>query len=477
MPRVTIPNNQRETHPLSLRDPAGLLFRWNDRLLREVAPDYCSDFMKLWSSGLIQALSKEGLIPSCELTEFCTERGGIVIEHEEIKYVTYPIEWSFSMLRDAGEHTLRVNAFAARFGYELKDAHSYNIVFQGVLPRFVDIGSFTLRTKGAFGWRAEAQFRASFLNILRLWSLGGAYVARRLMVGGEVISELDCFRLLSCIGRLMPGAIQLRYRRWKDRFAALYWMSDAQLLEKGGRCLGAFVVAARRRRWGSFRLDRERVLSRKLHRVRPPSEKTPWSGYHQNFRQGLITPRVERIVGFVRSLNVRSVLDVACNEGEFSFRFLKEAGVGHVVALDADPKALDRLYEIAKDSRLNVTPVLSDAVVPLLSVMGDAQAKRWKVDAVVALAISHHLLLSQEYSVDVVLKRLTGFSRRHLLVEFMPLGLWNGTSAPPVPEWYRLEWFRASFSRWCSDIVEIELEKNRILFAGIVRGELQNQNS
>lgn len=471
MTPVVIPNGERITHPLSLRDRAGSLFRWNGRLMREIRPDHVPAFERLWSSGLLQALLAEGLISPVALTEFRTEEGGWVLAHDDIGFVTYPSEWSFSMLRSAAAHTLRVNEFAARFGYELKDAHTFNILFDGTKPRFVDLGSFVPRAEGAFGWPAEGQFRAAFLNVLRLWSQCGPYVARRLLVGGPVLPDMEAFRLHSWLSHVLPTPMHAWHRRWSDRKAALFWMTEQEFSKKAGAFPGSVLRFLRRRRLGPFRRAREQVLMRQLQRVRPPPGKTVWGGYHENFRQGLITPRVERIVDLIRSYGATTLLDVGCNEGEFAFRFLRQAGVGHVVALDADPSALDRLYLGASAEGLSVTPVLSDAVVPLLPLSGLSQEVRWRVDVVVALAISHHLILSEEYGVDVVLKRLAGFSRRHLVVEFMPLGLWNGKVAPPIPEWYRVDWFRAAFSRHCVEVVETPLEENRILFSGRVRAD------
>jgi hypothetical protein len=48
----------------------------------------------------------------------------------------------------------------------------------------------------------------------------------------------------------------------------------------------------------------------------------------------------------------------------------------------------------------------------------------------------------------------------------MPLGLHNGISAPPLPDWYNIENFSAEFSRFFKIIEICNLEKNRILFIG-----------
>jgi hypothetical protein len=46
----------------------------------------------------------------------------------------------------------------------------------------------------------------------------------------------------------------------------------------------------------------------------------------------------------------------------------------------------------------------------------------------------------------------------------MPLGLWNGTAAPPLPAWYTKEWFKACLETRFKVLLEEQIEENRILF-------------
>jgi hypothetical protein len=50
----------------------------------------------------------------------------------------------------------------------------------------------------------------------------------------------------------------------------------------------------------------------------------------------------------------------------------------------------------------------------------------------------------------------------------MPLGLYDGTSVPSVPDWYHETWFTNEFCRKFKLIERVELETNRILFIGSV---------
>jgi hypothetical protein len=94
-------------------------------------------------------------------------------------------------------------------------------------------------------------------------------------------------------------------------------------------------------------------------------------------------------------------------------------------------------------------------------------AERFRSDAAIALALIHHLLLKPPfYDVGAILESIGRYSYRYVFIEFMPLGLHDGQSSPPVPEWYTIEWFRTAFARHFEFVGEEQLEPNRVLFIG-----------
>lgn len=470
MDQPVIPTNEMIPHPLSTRDGFGLLFRWRGRFMREVNEASHREFRALWESRLLQSLIEKGWMPKTELTEYRTESGACVLEHEEVPFITYPTEWSFSMVKEAAYHTLRVSEYAASFGYELKDAHGYNVIFNGCRPLFVDIGSFAPRIASVPGWSAEGEFRTAFLDPLKLWAIAGPYVARRMLIGGATsMPETEALPLTSTLARCLPQRLVDCLLRARTKYVLSQSVSDAMLKEKLGPVLGSGLRALRKRRWYPYRQMREGQLRTQLDRVKVRKTSTMWGDYHNALRERPETSRVSRVVERVQHLQPKTVMDIGANQGEFSRRFLALPGVERVLAIDADPLAVDLLFRNSVKNSEAITPVLSDAMTPLSPICGIKQENRWQADVVVALAISHHLLLTQEFKIEVMLKRFASFSRRHLLVEFMPLGLWNGHYAPPVPRWYTHEWFREAFCRICEEVEETILEENRILFTGRIK--------
>src|SRR6185295_16755622 len=74
---------------------------------------------------------------------------------------------------------LDLQATLATRGLTLQDAHTWNVLFDGVRPVFVDFGSIAAQTADV--WRAEQEFYEFFIHPLRLMAAGYGRIARRLM--------------------------------------------------------------------------------------------------------------------------------------------------------------------------------------------------------------------------------------------------------------------------------------------------------
>ena len=94
--------------PGSFRDPDSRVFTTDGRVLRLLSEQGLADWRELSSSGLVDELVGEGrLVGTREVEEEAALgeaiHGGVagVLEHDVIPFVSYPYEWTFSMLRDA----------------------------------------------------------------------------------------------------------------------------------------------------------------------------------------------------------------------------------------------------------------------------------------------------------------------------------------------------------------------------------------
>ena len=116
----------------SFRDPAGYVFRDDGVIYRAIRGSVRSHYDMLMSSGLYDELVAANLLVSHEEVKPGAGRPGEIykiIRPEEVPFISYPYEWSFSQIQDAAAVTLEIEKRALRSGMTLVDASAYNIQF------------------------------------------------------------------------------------------------------------------------------------------------------------------------------------------------------------------------------------------------------------------------------------------------------------------------------------------------------------
>ena len=156
--------------PGSYRDPGGFVYRRNGVLHRQIGAASIDDWNAFLASGLADRLIKSGALighEAADLGEAATPDARAVIRPEEIEFISYPFEWTFSELQDAALLTLDVQLEALAAGWTLKDASAYNVQFRDARPIMIDSLSFEPHEDGA-PWVAYRQFCEHFLAPLTL---------------------------------------------------------------------------------------------------------------------------------------------------------------------------------------------------------------------------------------------------------------------------------------------------------------------
>jgi len=175
--------------------------------------------------------------------------------------------------------------------------------------------------------------------------------------------------------------------------------------------------------------------------------------------------RMRRIIEIIDSLKVSSVTELAGNQGVLSRRIAQLKDVNSVICADYDENAIDRLL-LNLHSGEKVTPMVLDFMRAPISGRGLPSGVRLVSDIVVALAVTHHLILRQSYSLDAIFSTIFKYAKKYALIEFMPLGLYSQrlNHYPSIPEWYTEEWFVETLSKFGKLVERNQLEKNRILY-------------
>ena len=160
------------------------------------------------------------------------------------------------------------------------------------------------------------------------------------------------------------------------------------------------------------------------------------------------------------------MFEIAGNQGLLSAELSKS--VKTVICSDIDENAVDFMYQGAKKLNSKIYPVLLDFLSPIYQSLYYSESnsvfKRFKSEAVLALALTHHLILTRKVPIEVIFEALSKYTTRYLFIEFMPLGL----EEVKFPTWYNIDWFRDHFIKYYKLILEIPSEKDgsRILLIG-----------
>ncbi|MEX0967891.1 MAG: class I SAM-dependent methyltransferase [Bacteroidia bacterium] len=454
-------------------DDFGRVFIWNDRVFRGVRKE--KEVMAMFACGLLEELQEKNLIPKTWITKIQMEGFNLILEHEKIPVINYPYEWSFNMLKDAALTILKVNKVAEEYGYQTKDAHGHNIIFHFATPKFVDIGSFIPKNPAASKqWIAYEEFVKFFIYTLDIWKSQNSYIAQRILSyplnkNAHVNYLLYTYPLLRRINKKYLEHLVSSY--YKIRLLGGQQYTNPKLSGFKGKLLQQL----KKRNLLPFQKVNFDKLIKKINKININTYNTEWDYYHDQFteKDGKLssTPRFDYIINILKKMDITDVLELAGNQGVLSRLILERTSINRVTCSDYDEIAVDKLYQHVKFTEVSITPILFDFVYPINFNYFSDTFSRFKSDAVLALAVIHHLVLSQSYPLDFIFNILKGYSKKYVFIEFMPLGLYNPKvpHTPSVPSWYNIEWFRKTFNQHFYLIEETTLEKNRILFIGEIR--------
>ena len=461
----------------SIIDDVGKVLFWKGRVFRAIQKGYEEQIKDILHSGMIDELVRLRLFPKTWITDYELDGFGLILEHEKLKNITYPHEWTLSMHRDAALAVLKVNMIALTFGYQTKDCHAFNIIYDAANPIFIDFGSF-VKVPGTYkGFFAYEEFCRCYYYPLRIWKSGDLYTARGVL----------------CLERneYMPHESYLLYRfpfcrfvgpRILNKVCHYYFIfknisshEKKKILTATPYNLGRFLNFLLSLNFLPFQRMSYRALARRIEKI-SPKKKSPsvWGGYHNQLidTDGNITstPRFDRILEIVNSLDIESVVEIGGNQGVFSRLLKQNTGVKQVICTDYDIVAIDKLYLKIKETKEDINIAVLDVLYPITNDYVQHPSIRFKSDAVMALAVTHHFILSQKQPIERILKILACYSYEYVFIEFMPLGLFDGEKTEgSLPAWYTVEWFRESFAQYFHIHIEEKLEVNRILFVGILK--------
>lgn len=403
-----------QSHPASFRDRSGFVFYKDGRLYRQINNSYRKQYEQLLHSGLFNTLvDKHLLIPHNEI-EFDlseTQDAYRVIEPEQIDFTSYPYEWSFSQLKDAALVTLDIQKIALEHDMVLKDASAFNVQFYRGRPILIDTLSFEIYQEGE-PWVAYRQFCQHFLAPLSLMSMVDIRLQNLFIRYIDGIPIDLASRLLPFRSRLNPGMLTHIH---------LHAASQRRFTTKNtdkSKLRGSMSLTAMRGIVDS--------LKRTISSLDWKPLGTEWADYYSsshNYEDQAVTSKAAFVSNILNELKPREVWDLGANTGIYSELATKLQIP--TISFDIDPGAVELNYQRSKqiDDKWRL-PLLLDLTNPTPAIgwnnqERDSLLQRGPTDLVMALALIHHLAISN----NVPLKDLARFFAdlaNHVLIEFVP---------------------------------------------------------
>jgi len=432
----------------STLDPVGRVFSYNNEVFRGIYPESIEIVREIFHCGLYKELLTNKLFVETKFSKLYTDNFPLILKHKRITQ-SFPTEWTGEMLKAAALSILKVNAICAKYGYELRDAHPYNVMFDGINPIWIDFGSISPKTTKS--WTAFSEFiNFSIVPLVYLLS-------NNLLEGYMILQSETNFKIIS-----------------NDFRSTFVFKKFIELIGEKEEFFDDSLIDSNWIENISKRFDRNMFF---------------WSDYQNSnneLKKNIKKHKNNKFNRFFKlsklikkySPDATNMLDLAGNTGLTSVICSnKIKSLKKIINTDYDYYSIEKSFQFLKEIETNN---IETYVMNFMLPMHQLVYNNFKSDIVLALAITHHLLLSQHFKICEIFEKIKKFSKKYVYIEFMPLGMWGGdtTTKPEIPKWYSLETFKIVFCKYF-ELLHIEVleshkiagrhEPHRVLFIGKIK--------
>ncbi len=453
--------------PGSFRDPFGHVFSRDGKIFRSVFGPGVEDYEAAKDAGVYSKLIKAGLLLTHQEVgkdERAPEGTVYCLTHPRLPMVSYPWEWSFSMLKDAALIHLDVMEMLLSDNFWLRDASAFNVQYDGNRLCLIDTLSIGRRVPES-PWVAYGQFCSHFLAPLA----AAAYCDIRTFSLWR--NHMDGYpldlatKILPLMRLLQPGifmhlTLHARFQRMADRREDIGEIKKVKKPKVNDPGLRGLINSLRKTikgvKWKRF------------------SEIWEEYGKIRTYRAEDLALKSEYVDNVVGQLRPQMVWDLGANTGEYSL--IAASHGSFVVSIDQDPACTELLNQkLAKDNKnRGILPLTMDLANPSPGLGWDSTERlslkeRGPADLVLALALIHHLVLTSSVPLPLIanwFSKITG----HLLLEYIPptdpmvKKLIKNRGGEHLP--YNWELFQKSFEKYFDFLDQTTLKNGRILLHG-----------
>lgn len=406
---------EQHKDPASFRDPSGFVFYQKNEVFRVINSSYLPIYNQLNKSGLYQELiDNEYLLPFDEINDTAPAYiNAKIIKPQQIPFISYPYEWSFGQLKQAAILTLKIQHMALKYGMQLKDASAYNIQFIGTKPILIDTLSFEPWNNTTL-WIAYKQFCQHFLAPLvacaycdpRIKSLFLNYIDGIPLELAKSVIPIKAYLKPS---RFIHIWLHELYQKKSSSPLNITKTKNSQLFNKASAAAFGLVES----------------LESSIKDLKKRQERSIWHAYYKgdSYQEGAFKEKSAIIDGLLTNIKPSSLWDLGANNGYFTEIASKHSK--YSIAMDLDLTCIENLYQrMKKQNCLNILPLQMDLANPSPSIGWENKERkslieRGPCDAVLALAVIHHLLVSSAIPLDKLVNFFWSICH-HLIIEYIP---------------------------------------------------------
>ena len=408
---------------ISYKDTAARVVLKEGIYYRYIFNEYKREYDYLMQSGLYEALKSKGYLISH--SELNYEGGDSTIYKqllpEQIHFQSYPFCWSYTQWRKAIIAYLEINKIALKYGMLLKDATPFNFYFKEGRAILLDTSSFIFFKEGA-PWLAYKQFCSEFLSPIALMHYNGQ------IWSGMVKANLKGMPL-SFVSKQLP------VKSWFNLSCLLHIHMHAKYANNEG----SIEEEHSRKSKVKKGFSKEKLLSlidMILRTVKKWKQayniNKHWHSYYENDIESPIylKQKEEIIKNWLDTLKPKTVIDLGANTGRFSFLAAKK--VEQVIAIESDYNCVDAIENaIATGAVKNIvvgqmdlsetTPNFGNLEKEYCSIFKRLSNIHLSPSIVMALAIVHHLHITNFLSFGQIAELLAKLNSKYLIIEFVPI--------------------------------------------------------
>jgi hypothetical protein len=436
-----IPEGEIKYSGYSIADSFGRVFFWDNRVFRGLNPGSVELFDEMKNIGALDELVNRKLVPETRITRYHSDKFSCILEHEIIHPISFGYEWSFDMIKAAGNCILTINQILSKYGFETNDAHPYNILFRGCKPVFIDFGSFR-KINQRIPWSANEEFLGYYFYTLIFWNRVSHNMAKKIYADDINSFSSSEYEILFYRNRVFK------------KIANIYSKIDRKIT-------GKLITYSRTNELSGFQYKLDKLKRKKINTL--PGD------YYADGNKIKKTDGFKYIIEKIKLLKIKNITQLAGNCGLLAYLILNESDVEKIICIDYNEWAINKMYNFFLNTPYSekLSPVLMNFMKPIELSNGGRPPVRFNSEAVFALAVTHHLILANKYKIDLIFEKISEYTSKYVFVEFMPLGLCDDGSEPSVPGWYSEEWFALNFQNYFRVIDIAEMEDNRILYVGM----------